>query len=118
LLALSGFQFLSLLAFVSLTGKFYMQIHVSNLGLQITDESLRATFAAHGEVSHTEIAMDAFTGLPRGFAVVSMPNDNEATNAIAHIDGSVINGVAISAAQAVPKRELQGSYAVGINAKK
>lgn len=95
-----------------------MHIRVSNLGQQITDESLRATFAAHGEVSHTEIAMDAFTGLPRGFATVNMPNDAEAANAIAHIDGSVINGIMISAAQAAPKRELLGSYAVGINAKK
>ncbi|MDB5196981.1 MAG: hypothetical protein JWP88_1352 [Flaviaesturariibacter sp.] len=95
-----------------------MHIHVSNLGQQITDESLHATFSAHGEVGHTEIAMDAFTGLPRGFAVVEMPNDAEATAAIAHINGSVINGMAISAAPAAPKREPQGSYAVGTHARK
>ena len=92
-----------------------MRIYVSNLGSQITEESLQAIFSAHGEVSTIEIAMDAFTGSSRGFAFVEMPQALQATAAINHINESVIDGKVISAAQTAPKRVQQGSYAVRNN---
>jgi len=90
-----------------------MTIYVSNLGDKITDDSLRAIFATHGNVASSRIVLDGFTGYSRGFAFVDMPDDEEAVLAIARINGSVVNGIEIKAEQARPEPQHRGSYAVG-----
>jgi RNA recognition motif-containing protein len=80
-----------------------MNLYVSNLGEQITDESLRAIFATHGEVSTSKIIKDHKTGNPRGFGFVDMPNDTEAQNAISKIHGTIVDGCNISVKEARPK---------------
>jgi len=90
-----------------------MNIYVSNLGDKITDESLRALFATHGEVSSSHIVLDGFTGYSRGFAFVEMQDDHQAEVAIEKINGSIVDGRAISVQQARPRTEHRGSYAVG-----
>lgn len=87
-----------------------MNIYVSNLGEQITDDSLHATFSAHGQVSSAKVIMDQFTGYPRGFGFVEMPDEAEAAIAIATINGAVLNGRTIAAAEARPREEHRGSY--------
>ena len=59
-----------------------MNLYVSNLGDQITDESLGAIFATHGKVASARIIKDRFNGYSRGFAFVHMPDDEEAQKAI------------------------------------
>jgi RNA recognition motif-containing protein len=80
-----------------------MNLYISNLGEQITDESLRAIFATYGVVHSANIAKDQFTGFSRGFAFIEMPNDNEALAAISRINGSVLNGRSVSVEKAKPK---------------
>ena len=75
-----------------------MNLFVSNLGDQITDESLRAIFATHGEVSSYKIIKDSFSGYSRGF--VLMPNEAEARLAMKKIDGTVVNGRNLSVREA------------------
>ncbi|HEX2609193.1 MAG TPA: RNA-binding protein [Flavisolibacter sp.] len=89
-----------------------MNIYVSNLGDQITEASLHAAFSTHGEVSSAKIILDQFTGYPRGFGFVEMPDEAQATEAISKIDGAVINGRQISAKEAKPKETHKGSYPV------
>ena len=79
-----------------------MNLYVSNLGHQITDESLRAVFATHGEVSSSKIIKDNSTGNSRGFGFVNMPNETEAQKAIEKINGTVINGRNLSVKEARP----------------
>lgn len=73
-----------------------MNLYVSNLGEQITDESLRAIFATHGEVRSSKIIREHSSGDSRSFGIVEMPNDNEAQKAIKRIHGSVVNGQNVS----------------------
>jgi RNA recognition motif-containing protein len=73
-----------------------MNLYVSNLGEQITDESLRAVFATHGNVTSSKISRHQITGVSKGFGFVDMPNDVEAQNAIKKINGVVINGSRVS----------------------
>lgn len=80
-----------------------MNLYVSNLGYKITDESLRAIFATHGEVRSSKIIKDHATGSSRGFGFVEMTDDDAAGNAIKKIDGTVINGRNISVQQAKPR---------------
>ena len=71
-----------------------MNLYVSNLGEQVTEESLRAVFAAHGRIDAFHFMKDQDTG--RGFGLVDMPNDTEARRALKKIHGTVINGRSIS----------------------
>ena len=89
-----------------------MNLYISNLGESITDESLNATFSTYGTVSSAKVIVDGFTGYPRGFAFVDMPDDTEAKAAILRLNGSIINGRAIEVQEARPKTEHKGSYAV------
>ncbi len=77
-----------------------MNLYVSNLGDQITHESLRAIFATHGEVLSSEIIRDETTGGSVGFAFVEMPDDEEAQAAMEKINGMVVNGRNISVEEA------------------
>jgi RNA recognition motif-containing protein len=87
-----------------------MNLYVSNLGDQITDESLRAIFATHGEVCSSKIIKHHDTGCSRGFGFIDMPNDTEAQKAIEKIDGMVVNGRNVSVKQARPRPEPRGTF--------
>jgi len=80
-----------------------MNLYVSNLGEQITDESLRGIFATYGEVASSKIIKDRFTGYSRGFGFIEMPDDMQAQTAIAKINGSVLNGKNVSVQEARPR---------------
>jgi len=87
-----------------------MNLYVSNLGEQITDESLRAIFATFGEVNSSKVIKDRFSGYSRGFAFVEMPNDTEAQTAISRINGSVVNGRNISVVEARPRPSQKEAF--------
>lgn len=90
-----------------------MNIYVSNLDKNLTQEDLKNLFVPHGEVASAEIAMDAFTDEPRGFGYVEMPQDEEALAAISGLDQTEIGGRIISVREAAPKEVHKGSYKVG-----
>jgi RNA recognition motif-containing protein len=87
-----------------------MNLYVSNLGDQITDESLRAVFATHGEVCSSRIIKNHVTGHSRGFGFIDMPNDTEAQRAIEKINGTVVNGRNLSVKEARPRPEPKGTF--------
>jgi RNA recognition motif-containing protein len=74
-----------------------MKIYISNLGDQVTEESLTATFATYGKVSSANVA----TQDQRGFALVEMPDATEAAIAMSQINGSIIDGRAIIAEETI-----------------
>ena len=73
-----------------------MNIHVSNLGTQVTEDSLNATFSAYGIVESVTIVTDQFNGKPKGFAFVEMPLETEAITAIEKLNNAVVNGLHLS----------------------
>jgi RNA recognition motif-containing protein len=87
-----------------------MDLYVSNLGDEITDESLRAIFATHGEVNSYQIIKHHLTGQSRGFAFIDMPNESEAQRAMEKIDGTVVNGRNVSVKQAAPAPEPKSGF--------
>ena len=52
-----------------------MNIHVSNLSLNIIDSDLRKLFSSFGEVDSAVIVRDKWNGRSRGTALVDMVND-------------------------------------------
>lgn len=87
-----------------------MNLYVSNLGEQITDESLRAIFATYGQVSSSKIIRHQNSTLPGGFAFVNMPDDADAQKAMEKINGTVINGRNVSVKQARPVTGPERSF--------
>ena len=77
-----------------------MQISISNLGQQITDDSLNALFATHGTVDRATIDTDRGTGRSNGNGRVDMPDAGEAATAIKKLNGCIINGRAVSVSPA------------------
>src|SRR5688500_11122218 len=90
-----------------------MNIYISNLDTQVTNEELKALFAPHGTVASAEIAMDAFTESSRGFGNVEMTDDAQAQAAITALNGTSFRGKTITVQQAEPKDVRKGSYKVG-----
>lgn len=82
-----------------------MNIHVSNLSFNVTDEDLREFFTEYGEVSSAKVIMDKFTGKSRGFGFVEMPDDEAAKKAIGELDNGVVEGRTIRVSEARPRED-------------
>ena len=82
-----------------------MDIYVGNLAYATRDESLRAAFAAHGEVTSAHVVTDRMTGRSKGFGFVEMPNAEEGTAAIAALNGSELDGRPIRVNESQPREE-------------
>ncbi len=70
-----------------------MNLYVGNLAREVTQEDLQQAFGAFGQVSSAAVIKDKFSGEPRGFAFVEMPNKSEAEaamNGIKDIKGKVV----------------------------
>jgi cold-inducible RNA-binding protein len=82
-------------------------LFVGNLSFQTTETEVRGLFEPFGQITRVHLAMDRETGRARGFGFVEMPDDGEATKAIAALDGKQFAGRAIKVNEARPK--TQGS---------
>jgi RNA recognition motif-containing protein len=83
------------------------RLYVGNLSYHATPESLRAAFAACGDVTDVHIVQDRDSGQSRGFGFVTMGTAQEAANAIANLDGSSLDGRALRVNEA-EERQARG----------
>ena len=81
-----------------------MNMYVSNLGFQVTDEELKSMFGKFGEVTSAKVILDKETDRSRGFAFVEMA-DEAAEKAMKDLDGSSADGRTISVSKAKPKSD-------------
>jgi len=84
-----------------------MNMYVSNLAFQVTDEELRSMFAKYGEVTSAKVVMERETGRSRGFGFVEMA-DKAAEEAMKDLDGTQLDGRSISVSKAKPKSDNRG----------
>jgi len=85
-----------------------MKIYVGNMSFKTTEDTLRDLFGQHGTVDEVALVNDRETGRPRGFAFVTMSNDDEARAAIDAINGQDFEGRALNVNEARPKTEGGG----------
>ena len=81
------------------------KLFVGNLSFNITKEQLQDMFAAHGAVTEVDVIMDKFSGRPRGFAFVSMETKEAAEAAIKAVNGTSVDGRALTVNEARPREE-------------
>ena len=84
------------------------KLFVGNLSFNTTENDLRDTFAAHGNVVEANLMMDRESGRPRGFGFVTMGTPEEAEAAIAALNGKSLDGRALTVNIAKPREERPG----------
>ena len=91
------------------------KLYVGNLSFGITEESLQQLFAQAGTVESATVITDRATGRSKGFGFVEMSSDQEATDAIAKLNGTDVEGRAITVSEARPQapRESRGGFGGG-----
>ena len=83
-------------------------LFVGNMSFQTTESELRSLFEPFGELTRVNVVTDRDTGQARGFGFVEMPNDDEASKAIAALNGKEMSGRALNVNEARPKTERSG----------
>lgn len=63
-----------------------MKLFVAGLPYDLYDEELVEIFEKFGAITSAKVAIDKETGKSRGFAFVDMPNEEEAREAIEHLN--------------------------------
>jgi RNA recognition motif-containing protein len=100
----SGWEKLGFLPDITMSAK----IFVGNLSFNTTENDLQDMFAAHGTVVETNLMMDRLSGRPRGFGFVTMSTAQEAEAAIVALNGTTVDGRALTVNAAKPREERPG----------
>jgi RNA recognition motif-containing protein len=82
-----------------------MNIYVGNLSHEVTEEDLKTSFEAYGEVAKVKIIKDMFSGFSKGFAFVEMPGKEHSQKAMASLNGKDMKGKLIRVNEARPRRD-------------
>jgi len=85
-----------------------MDIYVGNVSFGASEGDLQEAFEQFGAVSSVKIITDRETGRSRGFAFITMDNDDEARAAIEGLNGQEIDGRELSVREATPRAPRQG----------
>ncbi|MBI4463465.1 MAG: RNA-binding protein [Acidobacteria bacterium] len=88
-------------------------LFVGNLSFQTTESDLTSLFEPFGEIARLQLMTDRDTGRSRGFAFVEMVQDEDATKAIAELNGKEVDGRALNVNEARPKPERSGPRSGG-----
>lgn len=83
-------------------------IYVGNLPFGTTEDEVRDLFTAYGTVTSVTLIVDRETGRLRGFGFVEMEDDQEAGAAIEALNGSELQGRALTVNVARPREDRRG----------
>ncbi len=81
------------------------KLYVGNLSYDTTEDGLREKFAQAGTVVSIEVIKDRDTGRMKGFAFVTMNNQEEAEKAIKMFNGKMLDNREIKVNIARPREE-------------
>jgi len=85
-----------------------MKLYVGNLNFRTTENTLRELFEQFGGVAEAAIINDRETGRPRGFAFVTMDNDDDGRAAIEELNGKEFEGRPLTVNEARPRENRGG----------
>jgi cold-inducible RNA-binding protein len=89
------------------------KLYVGNLAYGVSDSDLQRMFEPHGTVQSAQVIMDRDTGRSKGFGFVEMGSDSEAQAAIQALNGTEVEGRALTVNEARPKPEGGGGRGGG-----
>lgn len=80
-------------------------IYIGNLPFSATEAQVRELFEQHGTVEVVRFITDRDTGRPRGFGFVEMDDDAAAQAAMDALNGTDMDGRALTVNEARPRPE-------------
>ncbi|MDO8301893.1 MAG: RNA-binding protein [Sedimentisphaerales bacterium] len=89
------------------------KIYVGNLSYEADNASLDQMFKPYGTVTSAQVIMDRDSGRSKGFGFVEMGTSDEATAAIGALNGTEINGRAVTVNEAKPREDRPRSSGGG-----
>ena len=81
------------------------RLYVGNLSFRTDEAALQGAFAQFGEITDVKVVMDRETGQSRGFGFVSMADAEGARNAIARMNGTMVDGRALRVNEAEERQQ-------------
>jgi RNA recognition motif-containing protein len=85
-----------------------MKLYVGNLPFSASEDEIREAFEAFGDVEDVAMIMDRETGRPRGFAFVTMADDQGGQAAIEAMNDANMGGRPLKVNEARPREERGG----------
>ncbi|HSG67977.1 MAG TPA: RNA-binding protein [Bacteroidales bacterium] len=82
-----------------------MNIYVGNLDYKVTENDLETLFGEFGDVSSAKVITDKYNGRSKGFAFVTMDNDDEAREAIDGLNGKQVKTRPLTVNEAKPRND-------------
>ena len=79
------------------------KLYVGNLSFNTTENELQELFSQAGPVQEVMLMQDKFTGKSRGFAFVTMTNEQDAQSAITKFNGQSVEGRPLTVNEARPR---------------
>ncbi|HEX2608652.1 MAG TPA: RNA-binding protein [Flavisolibacter sp.] len=76
-----------------------MNIHISNLSLNVMDTDIRKLFSPFGEIISAVVVRDQFNGRSKGTAFVDMISDAQGAEAVKMLHNTLIDGKKISVSE-------------------
>ena len=91
------------------------RLYVGGLPYSVTDNQLSDVFTPFGAVVSANVVTDKISGRSRGFGFVEMENDGDAVKAIESLNGTQLEGRALTVNEARPKapRSPRGDFGGG-----
>jgi len=89
------------------------KLFIAGLSFNTTNEGLGAYFGQSGTVVSAAVVTDQYSGRSRGFGFVEMETPEEATQAVAKLNGSELDGRTLKVEIARPKLDSRRDGARG-----
>ena len=90
-----------------------MNLYISNLSYNVTDEDLRELFADYGEILSARVITDRETGRSRGFGFVELQDEEMGKKAIEELNQATYEEKVINISEARPREERPRSGGFG-----
>jgi len=84
------------------------RLYIGNMSTETTEQDLRTLFSEAGTVQSVELPMNPRTGKPRGFAFVTMLNQDEAEKALHMFNAKDLNSHMLKVNITLPREEIPG----------
>lgn len=81
------------------------KLFVGGLAYSVTDDELKELFDGVGSVVSAQVIIDRAANRSKGFGFVEMSSDEEATKAIAELNGKEFAGRTIAVSEARPRED-------------
>ena len=81
------------------------KLFVGSLAFTATDDDVKNFFSAAGVVVDAKVIVDRDTNRSKGYAFVTMEDDQAAQNAIKMLDGKELNGRPVNVSEARPRED-------------